>query len=323
MKKAFTIVAVIFTLVLGFAFITTANNQKSTVSTPEEVQAELDYLDTIPFNFEGMNFVNQRAFVESGRRCGTYKNPIRVEMDEQDFQTRLQERGGIAPKARTVNVYFHVINQGTGIANGDVPDTQIADQIKVLNSAYASAGTTFNLVGTDRTTNADWYNNIGPGTTQEKAAKTALRKGTKADLNLYSANPGGGLLGWATFPSDYTKAPSNDGVVLLYSSLPGGTAAPYNLGATATHEIGHWCGLYHTFQGGCSKQGDLVDDTPAEKSATYGCPTTSPDTCSGKQYPGIDPIHNYMDYTDDGCMFEFTAGQVTRMNGQMSTYRGL
>ena len=216
-----------------------------------------------------------------------------------------------------INVYFHVINNGPGIANGDVPDSQIATQINVLNEAYAPWGWTFNLVSTDRTTNAAWYT-MGPGTAAEAAAKASLRQGSADDLNLYSANPGGGLLGWATFPWSYASDPKDDGVVVLFSSLPGGSAQPYDLGDTATHEVGHWMGLYHTFQGGCNKRrGDYVDDTPPEKNPAYGCPVGR-DSCRGG---GLDPITNFMDYSDDACMDHFTAGQDARMDAQFSTYR--
>lgn len=153
---------------------------------------------------------------------------------------------------------------------------------------------------------------------EEEQAKTALRTGGADTLNIYTANVGGGLSGFASWPWDYADAPSMDGIVLLYSTLPGGSAAPYNLGTTAVHMTGHWMGLFHTFEGGCNKTGDFVDDTPAQRTPAFGCPTAQ-DSCP--RDPGLDPIHNYMDYADDACQTSFTAGQGTRMNRVFDTYR--
>lgn len=230
------------------------------------------------------------------------------------------------PESVTINVYFHEIHDSAGF--GDVSERQITDQIAVLNESFG--GSTggfvtpyaFVLVENTETVNTDWYDNCYG--TAESSMKNALRKGGAQDLNIYSCSPSNGILGYATFPSSYASSPKLDGVVVLDESLPGGSADPYNDGDTATHEVGHWLGLYHTFQGGCRGSGDYVDDTAAERSPAYGCPIGR-DSCQSRRDPVIeeDPIFNFMDYTDDNCMYEFTEGQAVRMYELSSIYRNL
>lgn len=262
-----------------------------------------------PFWVGEHSWSSQQAFIDSGARCATkplsdFDRTTVEEKIEPFIAARAQLMkgasankgkpgggggggGGTAVTGGVIQVYVHVIRSSSGA--GDVSDTRIRDQLNVLDAAFASTGWSFNLAGTTRSNNGSWYT-MTPGSTAEAQAKSALRVGSADDLNIYLANIGGGLLGWATFPSNYASAPSRDGVVVLSASLPGGNAAPYNLGDTATHEVGHWMGLYHTFQGGCARQdsgGDAVADTPAERSAAYGCPVNR-DSCAS--LAGVDPI---------------------------------
>ena len=94
-------------------------------------------------------------------------------------------------------------------------------------------------------------------------------------------------------------------------------AGRYDQGETATHEAGHWLNLAHTFDGGCNHWGDHVDDTPPMLVPTSGCPGGK-DTC---REPGLDPIHNYMDYSYDSCYTEFTRGQTLRAQDAWLRYR--
>ncbi|KAG9027214.1 hypothetical protein FS837_004344 [Tulasnella sp. UAMH 9824] len=268
-----------------------------------------------------------------GRTCGNNPTAGQVAKAEAQYVDDLAA-DGLTPQSfgnfttaatKNIQVYWHVIRSGDALSQGNIPNDQINNQIDVLNKACGPCGISFTLAGTDSTINADWFNLAGPNTSYQTAMKSALRKGGAGDLNFYSVGftdgPGAGLLGYATFPSEYARKPKDDGVVLLYSSLPGasGSMTPYDLGFTAVHEVGHWCGLYHPFQGGCSGPGDFVSDTPAQADYVAGCPTNR-DTCPGG---GPDPVHNYMNTSDDRCLSEFTFGQCSRMAGQLSNFRGL
>lgn len=230
-------------------------------------------------------------------------------------QTKAQEARA-ERLAGDVPVYVHVM-AGSG-GEGDVTDSQIAEQVAVLNTTYSGAessaasdtGFTFYLAGTDRYYDDTWHVD---GDTETYRSETRL--GGANALNIWLVDFD--YLGVATFPWDYSVEGAIDGIRVQYSSLPGGSATEYDLGKTATHEAGHWLGLYHTFQGGCTSTNDEVSDTPAQSSATSGCPEGR-DSCS---LAGLDPIHNYMDYSYDACYDQFTAGQTGRMSDMWSAYR--
>ncbi|MDT4952751.1 MAG: hypothetical protein QOJ02_889 [Acidobacteriota bacterium] len=299
----------------------------TSVSSHNKARAKTSAGDNASFGLNSRTLAASPAPAPKRQRCAT------KDLDETtatQIQTSLDQfnnnRGQIRKSGSvTVPVYFHVINTGKGIANGDVPLNMLKGQVDVLNASYggATGGANtpyrFVLAGVDHTTNASWFE-AGPGTAAEREMKSALHVGNAGVLNFYTNNAGGYLLGWATFPFWYAGDPLMDGVVCLYSSLPGGSEVPYNEGDTGTHEVGHWLGLFHTFQGGCAAvYNDFVADTPAERKPAFGCPTGL-DSCPKE---GVDPIENFMDYSDDPCMYKFTAGQSARMEGLTLQYRGL
>lgn len=281
------------------------------------------------FSIEGAEWLDHASFIRAGQRCQTEQpteeeaNAIEARfMEELLYGRGLGEQSISSPVSITVN--FHVIRSSTGA--GDVSDSRLNSQIATLNAAYSGRGFTFVRGTTDRTNNSSWYT-MQPGTSAEQNAKYNFTASASNNpsfvLNFYTAAPGGGLLGWATFPWNVASNPRMDGVVILHSSINGGSATPYNLGDTGVHEVGHWLGLYHTFQSGCgtgnnTTSGDRVADTWAEASPASGCPTGR-NTCTS--ISGNDPITNFMDYTTDSCMNTFTTGQANRMVSMAASYR--
>jgi hypothetical protein len=258
-----------------------------------------------------------------GGRAGLDHRGISLEqqraIERRTDRILANQKGGhqaAAALAASVPVYVHVMRDANG--NGDVTDSQISQQIAVLNNSYGGGGGsgatdtgfTFYLAGADRYNNTQWHQDL-----QSASYRSQTRLGGANALNIWLVDFS--YLGIATFPWDYASNPDIDGIRVQYTSLPGGSATNYNYGETATHEAGHWLGLYHTFQGGCTSTNDEVSDTPAQASSTSGCPEGR-DSCS---LPGLDPIHNYMDYSYDTCYTMFTSGQSSRMSQMWSAYR--
>ncbi|KAG6812312.1 hypothetical protein H0H92_003485 [Tricholoma furcatifolium] len=188
-------------------------------------------------------------------------------------------------KTFTVPVNFNVFYDEDNPSDGNLSDALVIQQMDVLNTYFNAIGLSFEL------------QNLAPG------------------IHISSRENSEGLAGWAAFPWDYANDAQNDGIIMDYHFLPGG---PF-VGQIGAHEVGHWLGLLHTFQGGCESPGDYVDDTPAERSPASGCPA-SRDTCGT---PTGDPIHNMMDYSDDTCRDTFSDGQYERITQAVYEFRGI
>jgi hypothetical protein len=269
------------------------------------------------YNIGGRDYDDFEAF---GRRCGcprpSYVRVRQLDAKMRDFRTA---NAAYRSTPGTIKIPIQFIHITDGVV-GAVNAQQRSDQVEVLNSAYGQHGTTFTYEEEDVKVvdNAEWFQ-MGHGSAAERSAKMSLRVDPETTLNFYTTN-GGGLLGWATFPWELEGDPALDGVVVLYSSLPNIGPPPYNLGQTATHEVGHWLGLFHTFQGGCTATGDHVGDSVAHSGPNYGKPAV------GQRHNACDPgeeapVKNYMNYVDDDWMDRFTDGQVTRTRDMVGAFR--
>lgn len=258
--------------------------------------------------------------VPFGRRCGcsrpSYVERQQVAARRISFQDANRTYDGIVAPV-TIPVRFVHITDG---ASGGISASQRTKQLDVLNTAFQPHRVTFSHQEDAVVVHDDsaWFN-MAHHSVEERQAKAALGEQQEKMLNFYTTN-GGNLLGWATFPWYLEGDPIMDGIVVLYSALPGGSAAPYNLGQTATHEVGHWLGLYHTFQGGCNAVGDHVGDTVAHSEPNYGKPPV------GQRHNACDPselapVKNFMNYVDDDWMDHFTPQQGARMRDMIGTFR--
>ncbi|MFE9245706.1 zinc metalloprotease [Nocardiopsis sp. NPDC006938] len=247
-----------------------------------------------------------------------------AEYEERLRDALVSQRGRELAPPYTVPVAVHVISATDG--RGAVSDQQIRDQVDVLNRAYqgdyalgsegTDTGFRFELSDVTRSADDAWFDDFNR---HGDAIRSQLRQGGPETLNVYTTELDSGLLGYSTFPQDYQDDPERDGVVIAYDALPGGGRERFNEGHTGTHEVGHWLGLFHTFQNGCQPPGDYVDDTPYEREAAAGCPKGR-DTCPER--PGRDPVTNFMNYSDDACMTHFTQGQARRMVEHWNAFRG-
>ena len=283
------------------------------------------------------DYVASPFFHRNGKRCNSigpnFPNAAPSDCSSSNTNTAAESEptGGAVYQ---IPVVWHVFSHKNG--SGNIPDSAIFSQMDILNEDFraisgslGASGTDtrieFVMATTDPTGNAhsgitrhssnSWYNDKG-------SYYSSVGWDTNRYLNIYT-NLAGGNLGYAYVPSGGGVVGQPwDGVRMLWSSVGANApiGAPYDLGRTTTHEVGHYLGLYHTFAGGCASQsgcssnGDLICDTNPEASPNY-----SP--CSRSSCGSSDPTNNYMDYSDDLCMTEFTPDQANRMRCTLDNFR--
>lgn len=295
------------------------------------------------------------SYAQSIRNCGTMPHlheqevndpaiTARMENIERETQQWVEQYENSANKSSvvvTIPVVMHIVYN---TASQNISDAQINSQIAILNEDFRKLNADVALVPSVFSGLAadceiqfclaqrDPAGNATNGIVRKSTTVSSFssndnikRNANGGDdawdaskyLNIWVGNLSGGLLGYAQFPGG---AAATDGVVILYTACgnTGVAAAPFNKGRTATHEIGHWLNLRHIW-GDATCGNDQVADTPTQQTSNFGCPNFPHVTCSNG--PNGDMWMNYMDYTDDACMYMFSAGQKSRMLASLNTTR--
>lgn len=253
------------------------------------------------------------------------------------LRSRLGDAASLATAAGTIRVpvFIHLIH-GRHKGERRIGKYAARRMFRTLKGGYAGAqdptmtptGVTFKLRKITVSRNDQWFH-AKPYSRADRQMKNRLHRGGARVLNIYVNRPKvTGFLGFSLFPWQRRSRPKLDGVTISDVSLPGGRMAGYNLGDTVIHETGHWLGLLHTFEGGCA-DGDGVPDTPAEAGPSFRCDErntcpvdpSNPTVVIDDGPTNVDPIHNFMDYSYDACMYQFTPGQAARMQALFMHYR--
>lgn len=304
------------------------------------------------FNFSVLLVFMSLSTIGFGQRnCGAMdvldrqikENPAllnNMEEIERQVEEYIQHHHGDGDRTViTIPTVFHIVYKTT---SENISDAQIMSQLDVLNQDYSATNTDIGNVPsffsglvanaevqfclatqdpngaatTGITRKSTTVSSWGTNDSVKKSSQGGVDPWNASNyLNIWVCNIGGGILGYAQFPGG---SAATDGVVLdyRYTGTIGTATAPFNKGRTATHEVGHWLNLRHIW-GDATCGSDLVSDTPVHNTSNYGCPAYPHySTCSGTP---IEMTMNYMDYTDDACMYMLSAGQKTRMRAVLET----